>query len=1351
MDSSTESVANIMDSRAIDEPGDTIQRLHLLFELQATIYANATAVESECKMLTYRELDEWANALARRLKEHGVTPGDRIGVMVPRSPFTYQALLAVLKVGAVLVPIDASAPADRVVFMAQDAELTLLLTCANTSAIACTTGCPILLLDDDSSTITESRDGAITITEPSLSSSRERNGTDVPCYIIYTSGSTGRPKGVVISHASICNYVTLAVPDVYRVTAQDRVYQGITFAFDFSLEEIWITWMAGATLVCGPTDDRRIGPGLTEFLVTRRVTVLGGVPTLLATLEGDLPSVRLIITGGEVCSSELIARWARPGRRILNTYGPTETTITATWTELEHGRPVTIGRPLPTYTAYILDDNGDPAKPGAVGEIWIGGPGVAIGYLGAPELTAQRFVPDPYGARPGDRRYCTGDLGRWTADGEIEFHGRVDGQVKLRGFRIDLGEIESVLMEESAVCIAIVRVFTSPANGDELAAAITLATGMDPDDPLLRQHLIERLRRRLPAYMVPSFLDIVQVIPTLPSGKADRKALPAPVKRLEGEEPPYAAPESAGEKRLALLWSQVLGQPQISIDADFFMDLGGHSLSAARVISAMRTWEGHSGISITDLYLYRRVRTLAAHTETLEKPSLPPLGDLRSSEADISVSRSSSVRIFITGTVQIACLAVVTMLFSSPFAVIVSANHGHPTIPMIWQISLIFLADYVVATIFLPIVAVRLLMAGVKPGRYRLWGIVYFRWWLARQFLGASLMPLFSGSPLLPVYLCLLGAKVGKGCYLNGMVIEMPHLVRIGDRVSVGADAFIQSHTVEAGWLTLASIEIGNDVYLGTGSVVLGGARLGHGAGLGDQSLAHADQQIPDGEWWSGSPSRRQSEVSAAALLACAAPSPPQNHRLLHLFVYAVLILALDMLVPSFLVPPTALVVWITVVYGVWFGAASLLLAAPVYVVLVCAIVAIGVRIASRGITAGIFPLRSGIGIRAWLIHKLMYMSLLLTQSLYSTLYAPPWLRALGAKVGSNAEIATVSHIDPVLLTFKEGSFLADSAIIGASTVIDGHLVLGNTEVGLRSFVGNSSLVPAGAHVANGSLIGVHTLAPNVIPEGTNWLGSPAIYLPRRQDSGSFPETLTYRPKRSLVITRYMIEYTRITLPVLIVGVSMFASVIGMFGLARQGFGKWALIGFTPALALGAGVLVLFLSAAVKWLLIGRYRPHAYPLWSLFVRRAELATAVYEGAAVPSLLNLLRGTPFMRYALCLFGARIGPRAWIDTTLFTEFDLLRIGADATIGTRAILQTHLFEDRIMKMSYVEVGSGATVGSRSVVLYDSHLGEETVLDSLSLAMKGETFPSHTRWRGIPAIGAGNVRMSSPEEEKY
>jgi non-ribosomal peptide synthetase-like protein len=382
-----------------------------------------------------------------------------------------------------------------------------------------------------------------------------------------------------------------------------------------------------------------------------------------------------------------------------------------------------------------------------------------------------------------------------------------------------------------------------------------------------------------------------------------------------------------------------------------------------------------------------------------------------------------------------------------------------------------------------------------------------------------------------------------------------------------------------------------------------------------------------------------------------------------------------------------------------------------------------------------VFPLRSWFGLRKWLADNLMNTSLAVTNSLYATLYTAPWLRLLGARIGPRAEVSTVSHVDPDLLVLGAESFVADLAVVGAARHHRGRIALGVTEVGVRTFVGNAALVPSTTRLADNSLLGVQSVPPaHPIEKGTSWLGSPAIFLPRRLAIDKFDESVTFRPAARLVACRLAIEFFRVVLP------SVLLSTSGLLGtllayLLASAVPVPVLAALVPAAYLASALLGYLAVVGLKWLVVGRYRPRVAPMWSHFVWRSELITALYESAAVPGLLGGFTGTPFLAPLLRLLGVRIGRRVFIETTYMTEFDLVQVGDDAAIGATTSLQTHLFEDRVMKMSTVRIGSACTVGPRSVVLYDSRLEDGVELDALSLAMKGERLPAATRWRGIPA----------------
>ena len=421
------------------------QPLHEIFETRADLCPGALAVVSAGERLTYLELEERANRLARHLRARGVGRGSRAAVLLPRSPDAYAALLGILKAGAAYVPLDPEYPVDRVAFILRDCEAEVLVTTASLASQHPRFGGALVSLDADAAAIAAE-------SHARLAPGEVGNGPRDLCYIIYTSGSTGRPKGVMVEHRSACHLVH-AEGELFQVRPEDRVYQGFSLAFDASVEEIWLAFRAGATLVAATCETAGAGPDLSRHLAQSRVTVFSTVPSLLSVLTEPIPTLRLLILGGEKCPAPLVERWARPGLRMVNTYGPTEATVIATYADLAAGKPVTIGRAVPGYRVVLVDDRMEPVPPGAVGEICIGGPGVARGYVGLPEETRARFVPDRFAPadEPGARMYRTGDLGRIDGEGNLEFVGRSDAQVKLRGFRVELGEIESVLLEGEGV------------------------------------------------------------------------------------------------------------------------------------------------------------------------------------------------------------------------------------------------------------------------------------------------------------------------------------------------------------------------------------------------------------------------------------------------------------------------------------------------------------------------------------------------------------------------------------------------------------------------------------------------------------------------------------------------------------------------------------------------------------------------------------------------------------------------------------------------------------------------------------------------------------------------------------
>ncbi len=1304
--------------------------LQQLFERTADATPDHIAVVCEGKEYSYRELESYANRIANHLLTRDVQAGDRVGILLKRSIETYAAIIAVLKIGAAYVPLDTSFPIERIAYIADDAEFRVLISTELISTRSSVVNCPQVLLDIERTEIEKQPD-----TRPEiLLDDPERE----LAYIIYTSGSTGRPKGVEVEHRSVVNLINV-VTDVYGIRPEDRVFQGITVAFDFSIEEIWTTFNAGATLVAGPADGgSRVGNELARFLIEQRVTVLGAVPTMLSSIDQDIPSLRLIDVGGEPCPPYLVERWARPGLRFLNTYGPTETTITATWAELEPGRPVTIGRPLPSYKAIIVDDEGRRVLDGEIGEIYIGGVGVARGYVKRPDLTAERFIPDP-DAEPGSdaRLYRTGDLGRYTKTGEIEYHGRADLQVKLRGYRIELSEIESVILKSADVQAAAVSIVTLPDGIEELVAYVTPRPGHSIDPSRLH----DLLHNYLPPYMVPAYIELIAALPVLPSGKIDRKALPKPGLNRLGSNKPFVAPSGEIENIISEIWRSVLKLPQISSTDDFFRDLGGHSLFAAFAVSKLREHSAFTHLSMADFYSNPTVQKLARLADRATAP-----GGITTNNQPKTASFKPHIswKLIITQPLALYTmfglpgLMLILWLYLSQRLVVGSTGLLHNMLIDEVLVGLLLYLIYTPASIIFAVALKRLLIGRFKPGQHPLWGDAYLRWWLVNLAQGLVPLFLFTGTPLMIWYCRLMGAKVGKDCYIGTSLISGHDLISIGDGTSIGSGSYMLGYSVERGIIEFGRIDIGQDCFIGANSLLGINTVMNDGSMLLEQSQLAPGSVLSPQHAANGSPAQAW-PVDQKPPFSMPGKSDEQHEMGLGLIAgfmaSSLLFLPLVPLLAS--LPGILLVWWLNTVYAnsalTWI--VGLVLAGALFVVALCILVAACKHMILPNVLPGEYPLQSTFFLRKWTVDKLIELSLMLNNAQYGTLYIAHFLRMLGAKIGNRGEISTVSNITPELLTIKDEAFVADMASIGPARVYRGKLMVAPITIGVRTFIGNAALIPVGSNVPDGCLIGVQSTPPQAtIDPGSSWLGLPPMYLPRRQVVKDYHEEQTFKPRLSAYALRYAYEFFRITLPpAFAFGILWTVFLLSRADLATRGLDSS--LPLLPLFYIAPALAATFSVAALKWLLIGHYRPRFEPLWSHFVRRTELITGLYENVTAPQLLGFLLGTPFVWPMLRLFGVKLGRRVLLLTTYMSEFDLVEIGDDSAISSGVSLQTHLFEDRVMKMSHVRIGPSCTIGERSIVLYDSEMKAGARLGNLSLLMKGETLAEGSDWEGSPA----------------
>ncbi len=893
------------------------ERMHDIFEARCRDLANGgadhAAIDYGEVSVSYRELEERSNKLARFFQACGIVPGERVALLLDRSIDNYAAVLALSKLAATYVPLDASFPADRIGFIAKDAGITHAVTLRKFANRFSEAGLDVISLDEREGELADFSGEAFTLPCPS-------DCPDPLAYIIYTSGSTGRPKGVPIRQSSIVNFMRIAAK-VYGYRESDRVYQGMTIAFDFSVEEIWVPLAVGATLVPAPSEAKLAGEDLADFLTSRNITALACVPTLLATLKAEQPQLRFLLVSGEACPKDVIDPWLVPGRRVVNAYGPTETTVTATWSVMAPDKTITIGGPLPTYSIVVIDpETLAPLEPGEAGEICIAGIGLADDYLNRPEKTEQAFIEDflELADNPSGRLYRTGDLGRFTPENEIAFLGRIDTQVKIRGYRIELDEIAAVIRAVPGIAHAV----ANPYEADGATQLVAYYVPEAGDGPKVQPETIDAaLRVSLPDYMVPSYYEELAELPLLPSTKVDRNALPPPSGgRYVSKAGRFTEPRNPREAELALLLAEVLKLEQVSVEAHFLDELGADSLTLASYVTAIRKHLGLRRISMRQLYQHPTIAELALVVEeaakkeaqrgapakrkaAVAKPATenasPPFGiaapaacdapsapqpAISSGEAGVtgratvpagvaapidaaSPVSTASVQpprrephvasrnaMIATGAAQVATYSI--FLFISIWASVIAYE---------WVVAstgaLETYARTVIATssIFFGTSAVLIAAKWFAVGRFTqepipLWSPAYIRFWIARTAIQINPLNLFAGTPIFSMYLRLLGAKVGRDTVLLSPGPVCTDLVSIGDRAVIRHDVLMPAYTARDGYLFPGRIEIGDDTLICEAVVLDINTCVENGAQVGTTSGLLEGQTVPAGAVYQGSP-----------------------------------------------------------------------------------------------------------------------------------------------------------------------------------------------------------------------------------------------------------------------------------------------------------------------------------------------------------------------------------------------------------------------------------------------------------------------------------------------------------------
>ena len=1276
--------------------------------------------------LSYAEVATRADAIAGGLIARGIGPGDVVGLWMRRSAELLISQIAVAKSGAAWLPFDADAPVDRIAICLSDAGAKGLLTSEALAPNADALGHPIFTPQS----LAPAGGGAPT--EP-----RARGLTpDHPAYMIYTSGSTGVPKGIVITNRNICHFLRSA-NEVYGFEGSDVVFQGASAAFDLSMEEIWIPLMVGATLVVASPAMIGDVERLPDILIEAGVTVLDTVPTLLALLTKDIPSLRLILLGGEALPPPLVARWVTPGRRMFNTYGPTEATVVATVAEMRPGEPVTIGRPIPNYTCYIVDDELNLLGPGAQGELLIGGPGVARGYLKRPELTDEKFIPNPFG---GDGRdpilYRSGDAVSLDPSGNIAFHGRIDDQVKIRGFRVELGEIETKIALLPGVGQAAV-VLRQDDGIDRLVAFMVLERGAAIDRATLRADL----REQLPAYMIPNHFEIVDELPRLTSGKIDRKKLRAVELAASDTPGDQEEPQNVTEAALLVAAKRVFGNQSLPFEADFFTELGGHSLLAARFISAVRETPVLASITLQDVYAKRTLRNMA--DQLIERTGGAGAEAL---VRDMSFEPPPLMRRFLCGLAQAAVLPILLTLTTAQwlgifvtYLLLTGEGLGF------WAEMGALLGIYVLINIVSAVIAIAakwIILGRTKPGRYPLWGVYYFRWWLARRFQALVHIKWLQGSPAIRFYLRALGAKVGHDAIIADVDAGALDLVTIGKGTTIGTKVELMNAEIVGNELVIGRIHIGRDCSIGNSCAITYGSTIGDHAELLDLTAIAEGTVVAQGEIWDGTPGRKVGMVDMEALPPNAEASQGRRNGFYALYALMLMVIPPVGLLPIF--PAFYLfdqideyLSEITDIHYHWYLPLITWPTALFMTAGTVLLIALVRWLVLPRVTSGRYSIWSGFYLRKWVVALATEVTLETLTSLFATIYMRAWYRLMGAGIDKGSEISTNLAGRYDLVTVGSKNFLADEVVFGDEEVRRGWMYLEPVRTGDRVFIGNDAVIPAGSVIPDDVLIGIKSKPPenDRITSGDTWFGSPPIKLPNRQkvDIGSL---WTYEPSAWRKLGRAVFEALHTSFPsMLFITFAILAIDIFFYPAILQR--QWGMLALS---FVGASIVIPLLQTlvvvAVKWAMMGVYKPLMKPMWSWWAMRTEAVAVLYWGLAGKVLLEHLQGTPFLPWILRLLGVKFGQGVCMHTTDITEFDCVKVGDFCSINAMSALQTHLYEDRVMKVGRVELGRGVTVGANATVLYDTHIGDYAQLRPLTIIMKGESIPANSEWEGAPAV---------------
>lgn len=1299
---------------------------------------------------TYQELDRQSDAIAHRIAP-AVTGESVVAVLLPRSSsHVYAAQLGVMKSGAAYTCCDLTFPDERLRDILADANPVAVLTDAGGRTRAINAGIPADRIVNVVELLHATPNPAAFTTPSWLT---EHN----LAYVIYTSGTTGRPKGVMIEHRSVVNLVGSDIP-YFGLSERDRCVQCSSPAYDSSVEETWLAFAVGATLVVMDEHDARLGPDIVPWLKRERITFFCPPPTLLRASgcndpAAALPELKYVYVGGEALPQDLSDRWAG-ACSLVNGYGPTECTVTVTRVQMRVGQPVTIGTPIQNVNAWIVDDALVPVPDGTQGELVIGGIALARGYWNQPELTDQRF---PTHSTLG-RLYRTGDLATRNSDGSIVYHGRGDAQVKLRGYRIELGAIESALTACNGVREAACTV--QGAEGRQVLVAFIVPDRADT--PPQGDTLLQALRTSLPDYMVPKRIGVLEELPVSNSGKLNRTALPRLDDAADNNSEPSAhddrptddAPRSATESRIVAAMRHALeSRGHVGVNDDFFTRLGGDSLSAAVLITALREHSDTGVLDVRDVYEARTAAALAqraaATAATAARASNSTTPGENAPERTATANAPSPDR-NVTGAtlVQVAWI-LRSMVFGSvvawflafeAFPYLVSTVGLVRLLLLAAPLSLLSIAIYAPLSVLIAKITKESLIGRYTACRADAWSSLHVRNWMVQQTVKSIPWWLIEGTEFQAMALRALGARIGKRVHIHrGVDLRQGgwDLLTLGDDVSLGQNVSLRIVELDQGQIVFAPVTIRDRATVEVHSGVGGNTAIEEDGYLSAGSSLSRGDVIPRGERWEGLPAR-------PAGASPTQPNVPPDQRQLSPMSAALMMFAARIALSAFIALPTALIaLTIAVVREVdtqgfldWMYVdstnAEIMISWVLISILTVPIALVMEALACRAmgrVNEGVIGRWTPGYLRVWLKPVLVDNG---SRWLYGTLFWPSWLRLAGMKVGTGCEISSLIDTVPELVSIGNKTFCADGIYLAGAVVHRGTVSVAHTSIGADCFLGNGAIVESGVHMPDDTLLGVCTIASRAeLRSGSAWFGNPPFELPHREVI-AFDSAFTYDPSPLRYAFRVCWELARFAVPAI---PALVAAFWFNWLSAEETLSLPVLVLFAvPAVTLCAALLVTLLIIGLKWAMLGKVRPGVHPLWSSWASRWDLMCLVWNVFA-SDIVSALDGTLLLNVLLRLVGVRIGKRVLLGADFAEDLpdpDMLTFEDGATVD--CLFQAHTFEDRVLKIDRITIRRGATVGRNAVLLYGADIGANTRVAAHSVVMKHEHLRPNRTYAGFP-----------------